>query len=121
MEGLMLSALFNPWWVLIPAIIVAVIGVGRLTRVITYDDFPPAVAFRIWWSRITKDGPWAKLVHCAWCLSPWIMAIAVGWYLIGAFFASWLLIAWWIFWGWLTLSYLAAQYVFFDEGKPDAE
>jgi hypothetical protein len=25
--------------------------------------------------------------------------------------------AWWIFWGWLALSYWTSQYVYFDEGR----
>jgi hypothetical protein len=96
------------------ALVVAIFGVGRLARIITYDEFPPAVWWRVKWSGWTKDGPWTKLFTCYWCLSPWIMAVAIGWYWIGAYVVvlSWL---WWIFWGWLALSYVAAIVVNHDE------
>lgn len=100
--------------VVILAILSAIAGVGRLARIITYDDFPPAVWWRITWAKITDDGPWTKLFTCYWCLSPWIMAVCIGWYFWGTVVEpiAW---AWWIFWGWLALSYLAAILVNHDE------
>jgi len=96
------------------AIIAAVAGVGRLARIITYDDFPPAVWWRTRWSGWTKDGPWAKLFTCYWCLSPWLMLIAILWYWWGLE-NIYVGVAWWAFWGWLALSYLAAILVNHDE------
>jgi hypothetical protein len=98
----------------IAAVLVAIAGVGRLTRAITYDDFPPSIWWRMRWATWTHDGPWTKLFTCYWCLSPWIMAVAIGWYLLGLL-VLWIAIAWWLFWGWLALSYLAAILVNHDE------
>ena len=103
-------------WIAVLAIIVAVLGVGRLTRAIVYDDFPPSVWWRTKWSEITHDGPWAKLFHCWWCLSFWIALVCVGWFLLGdvhAFFA-W---SWWIFWGSLSIGYLSAMVIVRDEPR----
>ena len=104
------------WWVAVLAVIVTVVGSARLTRVITHDDYPPAMALRIWWDTVTNDGPWAKLVHCPWCMGPWVTAVALGSFLL-SFLAPWIGIGWWLFWGWLTLSYWTSQYVHFDEGR----
>lgn len=106
----------DDFWIVLAAIAVAIGGVGRLTRVITYDDFPPSVAWRIRWSTWTKDGPWAKLFTCYWCLSPWIMAVCIGWFALSFIYLGlWIAIAWWVFWGWLALSYFAAILVNHDE------
>jgi hypothetical protein len=95
------------------AILVAVLGVGRLARVITYDVFPPAAKLRALWTLLTyKHGDWVKLFTCFWCLSPWIMAVAIAWFLLAS---GWVLVAWWIFWGWLGLAYVASMIVARDE------
>jgi hypothetical protein len=104
------------WWQAILAVIVGVVGAARLTRVLTIDDYPPTVAIRIWWDTITKDGPWAKLVHCPWCAGPWFTLAALVSFLV-SFLHPALGWAWWIFWGWLALSYFTSQYVYFDQGK----
>ena len=106
------------WWQAILAVIVGVVGAARLTRVITIDDYPPSMALRIWWDTVTNDGVWAKLVHCPWCMGPWITLIALLSFLV-SFLAPWLGIGWWIFWGWLALSYWTSQYVYFDQGKDE--
>lgn len=95
---------------IIAAVLVAAFGVGRLARILTYDDFPPAAWARVIWDRITNDGPWAKLAHCQWCATPWIMLICLAW---GVF--SSLHWTWWLFWGWLALSYLASIIIARDE------
>lgn len=95
---------------MIPAVLVAVFGVGRLARIITYDDFPPAILARSYWDRLTRDGSWAKLAHCQWCATPWIMAVCLLW----GYFSS-LNWTWWVFWGWLGIAYLASIVIGRDE------
>lgn len=104
------------WWQAILAVIVAVVGAARLTRVLTIDDYPPSIAVRMWWDRITNDGPWSKLVHCPWCFGPWAMLAALLSFLASPIHPAlgW---AWWLFWGWLALSYWTSQYVYFDQGR----
>jgi len=102
------------WW-LIPAVLVLVLGAGRMARLITHDLFPPAVALRAAWERLVGGHPqWTLLFHCFWCLTPWIMLVAIGWFLL-TLNVEWIAWAWWLFWGWLALSYLASMVVARDE------
>lgn len=104
------------WWSAILAVVVLVVGAARLTRILTYDDFPLSIAIRVWWQKTTKDGPWAKLVTCPWCAGPWITLIALASFIVATYVPV-LFAMWWLFWGWLALSYWVSQYVHFDEGK----
>lgn len=106
------------WWQLILAILVAIIGAARLTRLVTYDDYPPAIALRMWWNRVTDDGPWAKLVHCPWCFGPWAFGAAVISFLLTFVYPPFAWV-WWLWWGILAGAYLTSQYVYFDQGKSD--
>lgn len=107
--------LVMPWWAAILAVAVGVIGAARLTRVITYDDYPPAAWLRNWWELHT--GKWAKLITCGWCAGPWVTAVTLASFAV-SFLHPALGWAWWLFWGWLALSYLVSQYLYWDEGKP---
>lgn len=100
------------------AILVAVLGIGRLTRAVVYDDFPPFVWWRMQWDRITNDGPWSKLFHCWWCLSFWVGLFCIGWFIAG-WYVLWIAWAWWIFWGALALSYAAVMVIVRDEPKDE--
>ena len=96
------------------AIVVAILGVGRLTRVIVHDDFPPAMWWRDTWRRITNDGPWSMLFLCWWCLSFWIALVCIGWFIAG-YYVVWIAWTWWIFWGALAVSYAATMVIVRDE------
>jgi len=98
--------------VALAAVLVAALGVGRLSRVITYDDFPPSAWARDRWSALTKDGSWSKLARCQWCATPWIMAVCLAWGLLSGLHWSW-----WLFWGWLAVSYLASIIIGRDEQR----
>lgn len=100
---------------IVAAVLVAVIGVGRVTRLVTYDDFPPSVAIRSAWNRITGGNGWAKLAFCLWCFSPWAMLLCLAWLAIGVLWVPWITVAWWLFWSWMALSYLSAMLVRRDE------
>ncbi len=103
----------DPHFIAVVSLLTAILGVGRLTRALVYDDFPPSVWVRIQWGRITKDGPWSKLVNCWWCASFWIALICVGWW-IGAQHVEWVAWAWWVFWGALAVSYVATMVIVRD-------
>lgn len=102
------------WVIMIAALVAAIFGVGRLSRIAVYDDFPPAAKLRAFWDKVTDDGPWSKLAHCYWCSTPWIMAFALVWFVI-ALNVTWLMIAWFVFWGWLAVSYIATIVIAYDE------
>ena len=50
---MILSDFTNPLLV-IAAAFVAMMGVGRFARLVTYDDYPPTIAIRSFWNRITN-------------------------------------------------------------------
>ena len=108
------SFLADPW-LIVAAALVAVVGVGRVTRLVTYDDYPPTIAIRSWWNKVTKGNGWAKLAFCLWCFSPWAMLFCLAWLAAGLLWVPWLVVAWWAFWSWMALSYLSAILVRRDE------
>lgn len=113
-----MTAALDNIWIAVLSIIVGIVGVARLTRVIVYDDFPPSVWWRMHWAAWTKDGPWAKLFLCWWCLSFWVALGCIAWFLlidVHPFF----LWSWWIFWGALAGSYLATMLIVRDEPKDE--
>ena len=107
------------FWSAVITLLVAVGGAARATRLVVADDFPPVLWFRARWNYATREGTrfqhWNKLPHCPWCLGPWMtgLALLTGW------LSDWH-IAWFVFWGWLALSYLTSWIVFHDEdGAPE--
>lgn len=94
------------------AVAVAVLGVGRLTRIITYDDFPPAAWAREKWDILTNDGSWSKLAHCHWCAAPWVMLVCIVWG-----YASSLHWTWWAFWAWLGIAYITSMVIDRDQSE----
>lgn len=103
-----------PWLIAIVAV-VAILGIGRAVRLLTSEDFPPTVALRRAWSRLTKEGRWEKVMYCPWCASPYITALSLGWLALGVLYwepAAW---AWWAIHLWAAIAYLASWVVFHDE------
>ena len=96
--------------VYLAALVVGLLSTARLTRLITQDSFPPAVWLRVKWDDITDDTGWNVLLHCHWCLAPWLV-IPVGlWGWLSDFHVSW-----WLFNGWLAAAYVVAIIVEHDE------
>lgn len=109
-----LAAAVGPWWI-VWAVAVAVLGVGRWSRLVTYDTFPPAAAARQWWANRTKNHvEWGNLAFCPWCFTPWLMLVCIGWFAL-TFLAVWIAWAWWLFWGWGALAYVASMVIARDE------
>lgn len=101
------------------AVLVLIIGVGRITRLITYDAFPPSIWWRITWAGWTalpngENGPWTKLFTCFWCLSPWLTLLGGAAFFL-TFAAVWFAWVWWLFLSWMALSYLVAMLVARDD------
>lgn len=89
--------------------VVASLSAARITRLITWDKFPPSVWLRDKYRGITHDGPWSVLVECGYCFGLWAGGFVLGWGLISEFDRYW----WW-FNGWLAVGYLAAIIMVFD-------
>lgn len=92
------------------AIATGTLGVARCLRLLTNDDFPPIVWFRNTWGRLTNDGEWSNLVHCLWCAAPYLVAADIAWAVLSDLHWSW-----WLFNGWMAVSYAASWLVFHDE------
>lgn len=104
-------------WETLPLVLltiaVAALGVARLTVVVVYDDFPPAMWWREHWQVWTAGTDWDKLFTCWWCFAFWVSLACIGTWILGLFFlwAAW---AWWIFWGALALAYVAPMIIVRD-------
>lgn len=83
--------------------IVSITSASRITRLLTYDDFPPTVWVRNLWDKITGHGPYALLFHCGYCMGLWAAAVVLGWGYLCDFDT-----VWWLFNSWLGVGYLAA-------------
>lgn len=88
-------------WVAIA--IVTTLSASRITRLVTWDSFPPSVWVRMKWDTITKDGSWAILAHCGYCFAVWAAFGVVLW----GYLSDWNTF-WWIINGALAASYVAA-------------
>lgn len=109
----------GPWWFIL-AILVAVFGVARWSRLVTYDVFPPAMFFRSWWQkRVEAKHPlWVDLFYCPHCFGFWLMLICGLWFAL-SFAAVWIAFAWWIFWGWGALAYVMTYIITYDGAQSD--
>lgn len=99
-------------WVAIA--IVTIISSARITRLVTWDTFPPSVWLRIKWDTITRDGSWSILAHCGYCFGLY----AAGFTVLTGWLSDWHL-AWWLFNGWLAAGYAAAVVMAFDGDDGD--
>ena len=97
----------------VAAAVVAVMSTARITRLITWDHYPPSVWLRVKWHEITNDGPWSILVDCGYCFGLWAAGFVVGWGYLSGF--HW---TWWLFNGWLAAGYAGAMVMAYD-GEDD--
>ena len=57
-------------------VLLVVLTVHRLTRLVTWDAFPPAAAFRAGVRERWGKGSWQDyLVRCPWCVSMYVAAV----------------------------------------------
>lgn len=108
-----LGHLIPDWLYWLAAAAVAVLGTARLTRLIVFDAYPPVAWLRARWDARTEDSGWNQLLHCGFCAAPWLAVATIAWG-----WASALHWSWWVFYGWLAVSYLASAFVAWDE-PPD--
>lgn len=85
------------------AFIIGVLAVGRLTRLLVDDTWPPVMWWRGKWDGWTQTSGWNELFHCGWCISVWI---ALPWTLWA--WLSDLHWSWWVVSLWLAVAYAAA-------------
>lgn len=99
----------NTYVYLALALVTLVISSARITRLVVEDDYPPTIWLRMRWDTVTKDGPWAKLVHCPWCFGPWVVAVNAAWAYVSNL--HW---TWWVVNAFFALGYVTSWVVFHD-------
>lgn len=104
---------------LLIAAAVITVAAARLTRLVTQDSYPPVAWVRAKWDDLTEDSDWNILLHCHWCLAPWIVLpmMVLGYFALHGHrpeFHPWHLV--WLFALWMALSYVASWIVNNDEG-----
>lgn len=93
----------------IAAVVVAIFGTARVTRVLAHDDYPPAEWLRVRWEVLVGER-WGKLLQCIWCTQPYVVIICGIWA-----WTSDLHWSWWVFWGWMALSQAGSTLLAYDE------
>ena len=96
--------------------VVSVVSASRITRLLTYDKFPPIRWARDKYADLTDGSDWQLLAFCPYCMSFWVTITVVltgwgsGWHEI-----------WWIVNGSLGASYLAAILMVHDGEDEDED
>lgn len=122
---------------LLAAYLLGVVAVGRATRLVVHDPYPPIQAVRTWWvgKQAQRDwdttlqqertGPaygWGSLVECPFCAAPYITAVTLAVAIWGDVWTPDLTTVggWWLVLAvWASVSYLAAMLVLRDEPAED--
>lgn len=107
------------YWIAVAA--VTIVSSARMTRLATWDQFPPVVWLRNkyaeWTDKTDRRRGWQLLAFCGYCASFWITAIIVSWADLAGVLdgkAAWggdgdlARPLWWLVNGTLAASYLAA-------------
>lgn len=90
--------------------VVVVTSASRLTRLLTYDHFPPVRRFRDWYVNATDGNDWQLLMLCGYCMSFWVtlaVVLSANWIGVIHIEMSWKDM-WWLLMGTLGASYIAA-------------
>lgn len=114
LAGIVAATTLPLWAVWAVAVVVLVLGSARFTRVVYYDEFPPSLWLREAWDKITGESKWNLLLHCPWCLGFWAAVAAAGWFGVGLV-VDWIMVAWWIAFGLLSLGYLVPMVIVRDD------
>lgn len=91
------------------AFAVGIVAIGRVTRFITQDHYPPVVWLRGWLAARLPES-WALVLECPFCIAPYVAALDT-WWAVGSEVSGW----WLIVNVWVASSYLAAILVLRDE------
>lgn len=102
------------YWIAVAAVVV--LSAARLTRLLTYDAFPPVAWARDKYADRTDGTNWQILAFCPYCMSFWVTAFVILWADLSGIFdgepvfgAGFLVPLWWFVNGTLGASYLAAM------------
>lgn len=99
------------YWVAV--VLTTIVSASRLTRLATFDEFPPVRWLRNKYAEATDGGGWQLLAFCPYCAGFWITGLVVLWgYFSGVYVGApdhdLGYAVWWALNGVLAASYLAA-------------
>lgn len=104
------------FWIAVAA--VTITSSARLTRLVTWDQFPPMLWVRNKYAEFTEATPrrlgWQLLLFCGYCFSFWATLLVV----LTGYFSDWHE-AWWIINSIFGGSYLAAILMASDGDEGD--
>lgn len=90
------------YWIAVA--LVTIVSASRITRLLTFDAFPPIRWVREKYEDRTDGSGWQLIAYCPWCMSPWVTAGVVAW----GYLTDWDLY-WWLVNGVFAAAYLAAM------------
>jgi hypothetical protein len=93
---------------MVAAAIIGILSVARTARLIAHDSLPPVARLRVWWDDHVR-GSWNPLIHCHFCLTPWMATGMAAWFWYSD--AHW---TWWVVNGIWGFSYVSAIVVSYD-------
>ena len=102
------------FWIAVTA--VSIVSTARLTRLVTFDKFPPVRWVRDKYIDATDGSDWQLLAFCPYCAGFWV-AIAV---VLPGYFSDWHAV-WWLVNGILAVSYLAAMVMVHDGDDSESD
>jgi hypothetical protein len=89
------------YWLAVTA--VTVMSAARITRLLTFDEFPPMKWIRDRYDDLTGESDWNLLFHCPYCMGFWVALGVILWGYLSGFDT-----AWWLGNGVFAGAYLAA-------------
>lgn len=96
--------------------ILTVVSASRITRLLTYDKFPPIRWAREKYEDATDGSPWQIIAYCPYCMAPWVSAGVV----LSGYFSDWHEV-WWLVNAIFAASYLAAILMVHDGDSGEDE
>lgn len=90
--------------------VITVMSSARLTRLATFDLFPPVKWLRDKYADWTDGSDWQLLAFCGYCASFWLTGAVLLW----GWLTDWQT-AWWLLNGTLAASYAAAIVMTLDQ------
>lgn len=113
------------YWVAV--VLTTIVSASRLTRLATFDEFPPVRWLRNKYAEATDGGGWQLLAFCAYCAGFWVTGAVVVWGLLagvydpvsGNQYDRVPFTLWWAINGIFAMSYLAAILMIHDGDNDD--
>lgn len=101
------------------AVLIGIVSVARTARLVVWDDYPPTMWLRDRWDRATGESAWNKLLHCQFCITPYMSAVMLAWWWFAERAGGVWDNVWWIVNGVWAASYIAASWVAYDQPEEE--